>query len=160
MWNYENRMVLSIIEKSKGIWKNNNSSTLFYYLVILILIGLILSNILGAILCQIIFGINFFFTSPKIFDPTNIDLINAMKFMQFINAVGTFILPPIILIHFRGLDISSYLKLHIPNSFKSLFFIFIMSIAMIPLANFFGVLNEYLPLPEFLNFLKLYDHFF
>ena len=148
-------MGLKVIEKTKGIWMNSSYSTLLYLLLVVILGCLIGSYLLGAVVCQLVYGISFFSSSQQVFDPSNTAMMNAMKTMQLFNAVGTFVVPPLVFLHLRGLSFMSYLKLNKPLSSIITGKLFILALAMIPLANYLGSLNEILPLPEFLNFLKL-----
>ena len=127
---------------------------LIYFLPILILSGLVLSHIIGAFICQFLFDESFFLSTQDVFDPQNKKFIDAMKLMQFFNALGVFIIPPILFLHFRGVAFYTYLKLNSSFYIKGLLTIFIMALVMIPLANFFGALNAMLPLPKFLGFLK------
>lgn len=148
-------MGLNVIQKTKGIWRKASYATLLYLFLIVILVGLISSYLLGALVCQFIFGISFFSSSQYIFDPSNPVVIDAMKTMQLFNAIGTFVVPPILFIHLRGLSFVNYLKLEKPLSVITIVKVFVLALVMIPIANYLGFLNEYLPLPEFLNFLKL-----
>tara|TARA_B110000977_G_scaffold190726_1_gene261878 strand:+ start:792 stop:1706 length:915 start_codon:yes stop_codon:yes gene_type:complete len=148
-------MELKIIEKTKGVWTETSYSTLLYLLLVVILGGLIGSYLLGAVVCQLVYGISFFSSSQQVFDPSNTAMMNAMKTMQFFNAIGTFVVPPIVFLHLRGFSFVHYLKLKKPLDGLTIVKVFILSLAMIPLANYLGSLNESLPLPEFLNFLKL-----
>ena len=147
-------MALNIIQKSKGIWASKSYSSLVYFLPILILSGLVLSHIIGAFICQFLFDVSFFSSTQDVFDSENKKLIDAMKMMQFFNALGVFIVPSILFLHFRGLSFYTYLKLNLSVYIKGVLAIFIMALAMIPVANFLGALNAMLPLPEFLSFLK------
>ena len=147
-------MALNIIQKSKGVWASKSYSSLIYFLPILILSGLVLSHIMGAFMCQFLFDVSFFSSTQDVFDPQNKKFIDAMKLMQFFNALGVFIIPPILFLHFRGVAFYTYLKLNSSFYIKGLLTIFIMALAMIPLANFFGALNAMLPLPKFLSFLQ------
>ena len=147
-------MALNIIQKSKGIWASKSYSSLVYFLPILILSGLVLSHIIGAFICQFLFDVSFFSSTQDVFDPQNKKLIDAMKLMQFFNALGVFIVPSILFLHFRGVAFYTYLKLNSSVYIKGVLTIFIMALAMIPVANFFGALNAMLPLPKFLSFLK------
>jgi len=147
-------MALNIIQKSKGIWASKSYSSLVYFLPILILTGLVLSHIIGAFICQFLFDVSFFSSTQDVFDSENKKLIDAMKMMQFFNALGVFIVPSILFLHFRGLSFYNYLKLNLSIYIKGVIAIFIMALAMIPVANFLGALNAMLPLPEFLSFLK------
>ena len=147
-------MALNIIQKSKGIWASKSYSSLVYFLPILILTGLVLSHTIGAFICQFLFDVSFFSSTQDVFDPENKKLIDAMKMMQFFNALGVFIVPSILFLHFRGLSFYNYLKLNLSIYIKGVIAIFIMALAMIPVANFLGALNAMLPLPEFLSVLK------
>ena len=147
-------MALNIIHKSKGIWVSKSYSNLVYLLPILILSGLVLSHIIGAFICQFLFDVSFFSSTQEVFEPQNKKLIDAMKLMQFFNALGCFIVPPILFLHFRGVAFYTYLKLNSSIYIKGVLTIFVMALAMIPVANFFGALNAMLPLPEFLSFLQ------
>ena len=147
-------MALNIVQKSKGIWASKSYSSLLYFLPILILSGLVLSHIIGALLCQFLFDVSFFSSTQDVFDPQNKKLIDAMKLLQFFNALGVFIVPSILFLHFRGVSFYTYLKLNSSVYIKGVLAIFIMALAMIPVANFLGALNAMLPLPEFLSFLK------
>ena len=147
-------MALNIVQKSKGIWASKSYSSLVYFLPILILSGLVLSHIIGALLCQFLFDVSFFSSTQDVFDPQNKKLIDAMKLLQFFNALGVFIVPSILFLHFRGVSFYTYLKLNSSVYIKGVLAIFIMALAMIPVANFLGAINAMLPLPEFLSFLK------
>ena len=147
-------MALNIVQKSKGIWASKSYSSLIYFLPILILSGLVLSHIIGAFICQFFFDVSFFSGTQDVFDPQNKKLIDAMKLMQFFNALGVFIVPSILFLHFRGVAFYSYLKFNSSVYVKGLLAIIIMALAMIPVANFLGALNAMLPLPDFLSFLK------
>ncbi len=148
-------MGLKIIDQTKGIWKKTTYSTLLYLLLVVILACLISSYLLGAVFCKLVFGISFFSSSQQVFDPSNQNLIEAMKAMQLFNAIGTFVLPPFLFLHLLGLPAFGSLKLNVQLSRWSILKLFFTALAMVPIANFLGSLNEVLPLPEFLSFLKL-----
>lgn len=147
-------MALGIVDKSRGIWAEASYTNLLYYLLVVIFVGLIASYILGASFCQLAYGISFFSSSQQVLDPNNVQLINAMKAMQFFNAIGTFFIPPILFLHLRGKSFSNYLRVNERLNGTKLLFVFLVAILIIPLANFMGSINELIPLPEFLNFLK------
>ncbi len=151
-------MGFSLVDKSRGIWSKKSYSSLLYYLPIVILGGLMSSHIVGAFVCQLVFDISFFSSTKEVFDPENKDLIDAMKVMQFFNALGTFVLPAFAFLHLRGVaKPAQYLKWQSPISLGAMFSMLIMALAMIPVANFLGFLNEGLYLPEFLDFLRVIE---
>lgn len=148
-------MGLNIIEKTKGVWSETSYSTLLYLLLVVILGGLISSFLVGAVICQFVYGISFFSSSNQVFDPSNSQMMDAMKTMQLFNAIGTFVVPPLVFLHLRGQSFSNYLKLEKSLSGIIVAKVFVLAIAMIPLANYLGSINEAIPFPEFLNFLKV-----
>ena len=148
-------MGLNIIEKTKGVWSETSYSTLLYLLLVVILGGLISSFLVGAVICQLVYGISFFSSSNQVFDPSNSQMMDAMKTMQLFNAIGTFVVPPLVFLHLRGQSFSNYLKLEKSLSGIIVAKVFVLAIAMIPLANYLGSINEAIPFPEFLNFLKV-----
>ena len=147
-------MALKIVYRSKGIWASKSYSSLLYFLPILILSGLLFSHIIGSLICNFLFDVSFFSSTHDIYDPENKKLIDAMKLFQLFNAIGVFIIPSILFLHFRGKSFYTYLKINSSVFFKGLLSIFVMALAMIPVANFLGALNTKLPLPEFLSFLN------
>lgn len=148
-------MGLNIATKTKGIWNNTSYSTLLYYLLVVILGCLISSYLLGSVVCLLLFDISFFSSSNQVFDPSNTNMMNAMKTMQVFNAIGTFVIPPLLFSHFRGLSVSVYLKLKTHLTPIDVLKVFVLALAMIPLANYLGSLNELIPYPDFLSFLKV-----
>ena len=146
---------MNIIEKTKGVWSETSYSTLLYLLLVVILGGLISSFLVGAVICQLVYGISFFSSSNQVFDPSNSQMMDAMKTMQLFNAIGTFVVPPLVFLHLRGQSFSNYLKLEKSLSGIIVAKVFVLAIAMIPLANYLGSINEAIPFPEFLNFLKV-----
>lgn len=151
-------MGFKLVEKTRGIWSKKTHSNLLYYLPIVIMGGLMTSHIVGAFVCQLVFDVSFFSRTKEVFDPENENLIDAMKVMQFFNALGTFILPSFVFLHLRGVvNSAKYLNWQSPISFPSLFLMLLMALAMIPVANFLGFLNQGIYLPEFLDFLRVIE---
>lgn len=147
-------MALGIVEKSRGIWSHTKPANLLYYLLVTIFVGLISSYILGALFCHLVYGVSFFSSSQQVFDPSNANLISAMKAMQFFNSIGTFFAPPILFLHLRGFSFISYMQLSKVLDFKKGIAVLFIALFIIPLANFMGAINELIPLPEALSFLK------
>tara|TARA_B100000780_G_C21097713_1_gene442798 strand:- start:703 stop:1614 length:912 start_codon:yes stop_codon:yes gene_type:complete len=140
-------------EKSRGIWSERSFSSLLYGLTMLIVVGLLCSQILGAFACQLFFDVAFFSSNSalNIEDPS---VINSLKCIQFLNAIGVFIFPSCLFFHFRDLPLLDRLNLNQSLSLGRVFFLFLLALAMIPAANILGSLNEGIYLPDFLYFLK------
>lgn len=82
---------------------------------------------------------------------TQPNVINALKFMQFWQAIGLFIVPPIAWAYLVSTKKMELLGL---NKKPNLIYIAIMMVLVIigqPLINFFAELNQNLVLPDFMN---------
>ena len=142
---------MNFIQNSKGIWSNKSYSTLLFYLVFLILFGLIISQLLACLFCMLVFNESFFLGGSLEVH------IESLKTIQFFNALGTFIFPTIAFIHLRGLSFYNYLKLNFFQFNRLQILLFVLAIVMIPLANYMGAINQHLPYPEVLSFLKDFE---
>jgi hypothetical protein len=140
-------------EKSRGVWSERSFFSLLYGLTMLIVLGLLCSQILGALTCQLFFDVGFF-SSDSAFNIQDPSVINSLKCMQLFNAIGVFIFPSCLFFHFRDLPLLDRLNLNESLSPGPVFFLFLLALAMIPAANFLGSLNEGIYLPDFLYFLK------
>lgn len=140
-------------EKSRGIWSERSFSSLLYGLTMLIVVGLLCSQLLGALVCYLFFDVAFF-SPDSALNIQDLSVLNSLKCMQFFNAIGVFIFPSCLFFHFRGLTLMNQLNLNQSLSMGRIFFLFLLALAMIPAANFLGSLNEGIYLPDFFYFLK------
>jgi len=98
-----------------------------------------------------VFGLDPMVSQLKSLDYNNPVTINLLKYMQTVQSVGLFVLPPfVIALLFEG-SISKYLQLN-GNFKKSLILIsIILVIVANPVINFMGALNADMSLPDWLS---------
>ena len=82
--------------------------------------------------------------------------ISAIKTAQFLQSVGLFVIPPLLLAFFWSSQPFTYLRINRLPSFKSAIFAIIVMIAAIPAINFLGELNHAVRFPDYLSFLEKY----
>jgi uncharacterized protein len=104
-----------------------------------------------ALLLMPLFGYEMLDTSVVLADPGDQKAINALKFMQLMNALGFFVLPPLLFAFLVAKNKFHYLCLH--QSGKLFFFIVVPVImfSSMPLINLMAELNRGLELPEFMK---------
>lgn len=84
---------------------------------------------------------------------TNRDItdIDTLKTMQFIQAIGVFILPPLVLAYLWSAKPSEYLCLDKKTKALDIVYVFVFMVLIIPFVNLLGDLNQQLELPKALE---------
>jgi len=135
----------------KGIYKNHKFGSKFLIFIGLILIGFGVSTILGFIGVQLIFGIDVLRNPSLISDFSNIEVVDALKFMQFLNSVGIFVFPPLLFAYMVSDNFKKYLSLNLkPGSFYTILIVLIM-FDTLPVINYLIEINEQMSLPDSLQ---------
>lgn len=78
-------------------------------------------------------------------------VLNSLKLLQILNAIGLFIVPPILFAYLVSEHPGSYLSLREKPLATSLFYTVITMFAALPLINYMGEINSHLQLPEFMS---------
>ena len=119
---------------------------------LLILLGIAFLSVavfsfIPLLLAQPLFGINAL-GNPKLFSQTsNPQVIALLKFMQLMQSLGLFVLPPMIFAFIYTRTISSYLQLNLNfKAASALLMVLIMFLAT-PAINWMGEMNSHLDLP-------------
>ena len=84
------------------------------YRKFLILVGIamilaVVSSTLGALIAQLITGIDIFGSASALSDLNNPKVVFALKIMQLFSAIGTFFIPPVIAAYLFSDNIKEYL---------------------------------------------------
>ena len=84
---------------------------------------------------------------------TNRDIkdIDTLKTMQFIQAFGVFILPPLVLAYLWSEKPFEYLRLDTKTKALDIVYVFVFMMLIIPFVNLLGDLNQHLELPKALE---------
>jgi len=84
----------------------------------------------------------------KVFFGANPSEINSVKWLQFAQAVGMFIVPPFVLAYFLSDKPFGYLCLDKRPGFETIFFVIFFMVVVIPFVNLLGEWNQQLKLPQ------------
>lgn len=100
----------------------------------------------------IAFFVILIFTAAIVSVATNNDMsdIRSLKIMQLIQAIGMFILPPLILAYLWSEKPLRYLRLSTKLKLSDVLIVVFLMMAAIPFINLITLLNQQLVLPEFL----------
>lgn len=104
----------------------------------------------------ILLGFTFFFFLLsvflwKVFTAADIHNISSLKTLQFLQSVGTFILPPLLVAYLWSKKPLAYLHLTRKSTFAIYVYILIFMILIIPFINLLGYVNQQIELPETLK---------
>lgn len=77
--------------------------------------------------------------------------LNFLKYMQVVQSIGLFIIPPVILAWLFHGNISEYLKLNRSTSLNNFLYAGLTILLLIPLINFIGEINSQMKLPASLS---------
>ncbi|MCD4774410.1 MAG: CPBP family intramembrane metalloprotease [Bacteroidales bacterium] len=116
--------------------------------LLIILVSLLFTFLLGIVIAIPFFGTDVITQLSEMTDISNADSLSFLKYFQFINQIGLFIVPSLIFAFLVNRNISKYLKLNIkPLSFSMLAGFFMILLAM-PVVSYLVEINEMLSLPD------------
>jgi membrane protease YdiL (CAAX protease family) len=144
--NYEKTMNV----KLKGIWADKTPYSQFMILVGIVLLSIGLSLIIAVALLEPIFGINLAKDPTILSQIDNPAVMNALKFMQTIQAIS-FIIPPFLMALLIYGKPKEYLKVNIKPSVVTMLMAGLVMLFAMPLINWLGEMNSRLILPESLK---------
>ncbi len=137
----------------KPLFTDSHPFTKFLFLLFIIVVSFSILLIIGLITAIPLFGISLssFQEAVNVNNPENIGLI---KYMQFIQHIGIFIVPPLVAAFVFSENPKSYLRADTKSSFVLYFLAGLIIVFAIPLINYTGAINAKLSLPESLSGLE------
>ena len=116
-----------------------------------ILVSFLAFLIVSLIIAIPFFGLSSMLDIPQMGDFTNPGSIVVLKYFQTVQAIGLFIVPPLILGYlFHGKPLH-YLYLDKPFTSPTFLLVIVLMFAMAPFINFLGVWNSNMHLPEWMG---------
>jgi len=115
---------------------------------------LIIGFFIGLILAVPIFGKSIFEIFNAGSNIHNEENINILKYLQTVQSISLFVIPPILLATLFGNKPSEYLKLNIKPKNVYLITVSVIVMAAIPFINFTEMINSKLSLPSFMTGLE------
>ncbi len=107
--------------------------------------------ILSLIIAVPVFGFDSILSLPTLGDLENPESLIVLKYFQTVQAIGLFILPPLILAYLYQGSISKYLYLNKSFQGSSFLMVIVLMFFMMPFINFTAELNSRLSLPSWLS---------
>lgn len=137
-----------------GIWQESTP-----YSKLLITVGIVLVSTVTftfvSMICAMLFlhiGVNDL--QAVLSDINNPDALPALKLVQTLSSIGTFVIPPFVLAYLFSQNAKEYLKLHKKISITDIVLVLIAMFASVPLINYLAELNQKMVLPSFLGQLE------
>jgi uncharacterized protein len=116
-----------------------------------ILVSFLAFMVLSLIISIPFFGISSIFDVLEAGDISNPDSIVILKFLQTMQAIGLFIIPPLILGYLFYGNTLVYLYLNKPISGSTFLLVVLLMFALIPFINYLGEWNSNMNLPEWMS---------
>jgi uncharacterized protein len=140
----------------KGLFSESPSFTKLFIIIFIILLSFLIVNAVGILMSFLIFKINFLtltgiFQNINTLDHSN---VNILKFLQIIQSLGLFVIPPVIVGFLLSNNVADYLRLNIkPNAGSFILALFIM-LSCMPIIEWLAELNSRLQLPSQLHYIE------
>lgn len=132
--------------------KNANPLRKLLYFLLLVVVSFSFFSFAAFLLGKVFFGIDAFGMNPEDLQKTNIDYL---KFLQFFNSVGMFIVPPILFFIYQDKgDVLHPLKLSVKPNLNLILATILCLFASLPVINFLVDWNQSLVFPDFLNHIE------
>jgi len=130
---------------------NQSPLTRLVFTILLTISCFLVTFILGVLFAIPLFNVNLFISFTVIEDYSNPLAISLLKYLQIIQSIGLFIIPPILAGYFFERNSLDYLRIDKPS--KPLIYLLTLAIMFVslPLINWMVVFNEGMRLPELLR---------
>lgn len=107
--------------------------------------------VIGILIAIIAFQINFFESAYIFADYTNPENMKILKFLQVLQSIGLFLVPPFLLGYLFENNSFKYLSLKIKPKLIPLILSILIMVVGIPLINFLAEVNSRVDLPDFMS---------
>lgn len=124
-------------EQKRAIFEDVPDYAKLIIALIVIALSFFILSLLGVIVAIPLFGIGL----SELVNIANLENVKILKYLQLVQSVGLFILPPFIIGYLFSRHSFSFLKLNIKPKQKSVIAIIILMIAAIPAINLFAQAN-------------------
>ena len=123
----------------------------FLFSAFVIVVSFLAFLVLSLIVAVPLFGIDSMASIPSINDLGNPESVNILKYLQVVQAIGLFIVPPFILGYLFLGSSKKYLYLNQTTLFSSFLLVIVLVISVSPFINFLGEINSQMHFPGWLS---------
>lgn len=124
------------------------------FMVFLMLAGFLIFSFLGFLIAMPLFHVNLFDLTSVMNDMENPANIRILKYLQFVQSVSLFVIPPFIFILLTGEKVSQYFGFNIKAGHLAYLLVIIIMFSLIPVNNFLANWNSQIRLPDTLTGLE------
>lgn len=153
MQKYQNA---STMTENRSFLSTQHPSIQFVALVLFAIVTTSVMALLATLLAIPLFGINVFVGDGVMANLSNPSVVYAMKFLQFFNAIGLFIFPPILYAIFMGKKPVQFFHLNVKTSLVKVALVPLLIVVSLPLINFLAEINASVKFPEFMRGFELW----
>jgi len=119
-----------------------------------ILVSFLIFLVLSVLIAIPFFGFDSILSIAGMSDLSDPTTLNVLKYFQTVQAIGMFILPPLIIAYLFVGNIPEYLYLNKALNASTFLSVVILMFAMSPLINFLGEWNSNMSLPDWMSGLE------
>ena len=140
----------------KGILYRLSPASKFGVAIIITIVSFLLIYFLGIIISISVFKWNILQNIELLSDVNNPANIKVLKFLQFVQSVGLFIVPPFIFGYFCYPSVSEFLRINKKTSIRMLIVSMLATVSILPFSNWLSYLNSFLQLPSFMSEIEIW----
>ncbi|OFX30046.1 MAG: hypothetical protein A2X08_06395 [Bacteroidetes bacterium GWA2_32_17] len=140
----------------KGILYRLSPASKFGVAIIITIVSFLLIYFLGIIISISVFKWNILQNIELLSDVNNPANIKVLKFLQFVQSVGLFIVPPFIFGYFCYPSVSEFLRINKKTSIRMLIVSMLATVSFLPFSNWLSYLNSFLQLPSFMSEIEIW----
>ena len=118
------------------------------FVILVSFLGFMLISLVGAIP---FFGLDSLMNISTLNEMTNPETIRVLKYFQVVQAIGLFIVPPLVLGRLFYGQVSEYLYLNKSFNSSTVLLVLVLMFFAAPFINFIGELNANMVLPEWMS---------
>lgn len=115
-----------------------------------IIVCLLLVSVVSVLVAIPVFGVEMLLGKLSMGDFSDPQVISILKYMQTVQSIGVFILPPLVLAYLFQGSVPGYLQMHRKFNYKLLLVAVLLIVVANPAINFLGDINKNMQLPDFM----------
>lgn len=140
----------------KGILYRLSPGSKFGIAILITISSFFLIYFLGIIISVTVFKWDIFQNIQLLADYNNPETVKILKFLQLVQSIGLFVIPPFIFGYFCYPSVTEFLRINKSIKLSVLFITVFAGIAFLPFSNWLAYLNSFLHLPAFMSDIELW----
>ena len=138
----------------KGILYRLSPGAKFAVSLLIIIACFFLLYFIGIVISITVFHWNILQNPELLSNYSNPETINVLKFLQLIQSIGIFLLPPLVIGYLCYPSLSEFLRLKQKPSLITFVLTIFAGLFFLPFSNWLAYINSFLDFPSFLNWME------